>query len=60
MEPSEKIVHQLPSKELLQKYGRSPKVMLAEKDIPDLHFTMDGESKLPEHSQKSLNPAREC
>ena len=59
VEPSEKIVHQLPSKELLQKYGRSSKVLLAEKDIPDLHFTVDGESELPEHSQNSLNPARE-
>ena len=59
VEPSEKIVHLLPSKELLQKYGRSFKVLLAEKDIPDLYFTIDGESKLPEHSQNSLNPARE-
>ena len=59
VEPSEKIVHQLPSKEMLQKYGRSSKVLLAEKDIPDLHFIVNGESELPEHSQNSLNPARE-
>ena len=59
VEPSEKIVHQLPSKELLQKYSRSPKVLLAEKDIPDLHFTVNGESELPEHSQNLLNSARE-
>ena len=59
MEPSEKVAHQLPSKEVLQKYGRSSKVLLAKKDIPDLHFIVNGEGKLPEHSQNSLSPARE-
>ena len=36
--PSEKIVKQLPSKQVLKNYGRSLKLLLAEKDIPDLHF----------------------
>ena len=39
VEPSEKIIQQLPSRELLQKYGRSAKVLLPQKDIPDLQFT---------------------
>ena len=36
--PSEKVVKQLPSKQVLKNYGRSSKLLLAEKDIPDLHF----------------------
>ena len=36
--PSEKVVKQLPSEQLLKNYGRSSKLLLAEKDIPDLHF----------------------
>ena len=36
--PSEKVVKQQPSEQLLKNYGRSPKLLLAEKDIPDLHF----------------------
>ena len=59
MEPSKKVAHQLPSKEVLQKYGRSCKVLLAKKDIPDLHFTVNGEGELPEHSRNLLSPARE-
>ena len=38
VEPSEKAIQQLPSKELLEKYGRSSKIMLQQKDIPDLKF----------------------
>ena len=38
MEPSEKVVQQLPNKELLQNYGRSSKLLIAAKDIPNLHF----------------------
>ena len=59
MEPSEKVVHQLPSKEVLQKYGRSSKVLLARKDISDLHFIVNREGELPEHSRDLLSPARE-
>ena len=36
--PSEKVVEQLPSEQLLKNYGRSSKLLLAEKDIPDLYF----------------------
>ena len=36
--PSEKVAKQLPSEQLLKNYGRSSKLLLAEKDIPDLHF----------------------
>ena len=35
---SEKVVKQLPSEQVLKNYGRSSKLLLAEKDIPDLHF----------------------
>ena len=36
--PSEKVVKQLPSEQVLKNYRRSSKLLLAEKDIPDLHF----------------------
>ena len=36
--PSEKVVKQLPSEQVLKNYGRSSKLLLAVKDIPDLHF----------------------
>ena len=35
--PSEKVVKH-PSEQVLRNYGRSSKLLLAEKDIPDLHF----------------------
>ena len=38
IDPSEKVEKQLPSKEVVKNYGRSSKLLLAEKDIPDLHF----------------------
>ena len=38
IEPSEKVIRQLLSEQLLKNYGRSSKLLLAEKDIPDLHF----------------------
>ena len=36
--PRKKVVKQLPSEQVLKNYGRSSKLLLAEKDIPDLHF----------------------
>ena len=46
IEPSEKVVKQLPSEQVLKNYGRSSKLLLAEKDIPDLHFDiMDAKEK---------------
>ena len=38
IEPSEKVVKQLPGKQVLKNYGRSSNLLIAEKDIPDLHF----------------------
>ena len=38
IEPSEKIVQQLPSEKVLKNYGRSSKLLLAVKDIPNLQF----------------------
>ena len=38
IEPSEKVIQQLPSEQVLKNYGRSSKLLLASKDIPDLHF----------------------
>ena len=62
MEPSEKIVQQLPSKELLQKYGRSSKFLLPAKDIPNLHFKvgkLNTISENQEHSENSLDDTEE-
>ena len=36
--PSEKVKKQLPSEQVLKNYGRSTKLLLAPKDIPDLQF----------------------
>ena len=38
IEPSEKVIKQLLSKQVLKNYGRSSKLLLAAKDIPDLQF----------------------
>ena len=38
IESSEKVEKQLPSKEIIKNYGRSAKLLLAPRDIPDLHF----------------------
>ena len=40
IEPSEKVEKQLPSKEVIKNYGRSAKLLLASRDIPDLHFAV--------------------
>ena len=40
VEPAEKLVQQLPGKETLQKYGRSSKLLIAARDIPDLGFKL--------------------
>ena len=55
VEPSEKVVQQLPSKELLQKYGRSSKIMLQQKDIPDLKFTGEKVENTSEDREDSEN-----
>ena len=38
IEPSEKVIQQLPSEQVLKNYGRSSKLLLAAKDVPDLQF----------------------
>ena len=38
IEPSEEVIKQLPSEQVLKNYGRGSKLLLAAKDIPDLHF----------------------
>ena len=62
VEPSEKTVQQLPSKELLQKYGRSSKLLIPAKDIPNLQFKvgkLNTISEFQEHSENSLDDAEE-
>ena len=50
--PSEKVVKQLLSEQLLKNYGRSSKLLLAEKDIPDLHFDVMDRKEKGESSEK--------
>ena len=40
IEPSEKVEKQLPSREIIKNYGGSAKLLLATRDIPDLHFSV--------------------
>ena len=40
IDPSEKVEKQLPSEEVVKIYGRSAKLFLAPRDIPDLHFAV--------------------
>ena len=40
IDPSEKVERQLPSEEVVKNYGRSAKLLLAPRDIPDLHFAV--------------------
>ena len=51
IEPSEKVEKQLPSGEVVKNYGRSSKLLLAEKDIPDLHFDVKDTGILPEKTE---------
>ena len=51
--PSEKVVKQLPSEQLLKNYGRSSKLLLAEKDIPDLHFDITETKEKGDSSEKT-------
>ena len=48
IEPSEKVERQLPSGEVVKNYGRSSKLLLAEKDIPDLDFDVKDNGDSPE------------
>ena len=51
--PSEKVKKQLPSEQLLKNYGRSSKLLLAEKDIPDLHFDIKDRKEKGDSSEKT-------
>ena len=48
IDPSEKVEKQLPSGKVVKNYGRSSKLLLAEKDIPDLHFDVKDNGDSPE------------
>ena len=48
VEPAEKLMQQLPGKEILQKYGRSPKLLIAARDTPDLRFKVEKTEKSDE------------
>ena len=53
IEPGEKVVKQLPSKKVLKNYGRSSKLLLAAKDIPDLHFNATEAKEKGESSERT-------
>ena len=40
IDPSEKVEKQLPSEVVVKNYGRSAKLLLAPRDIPDLQFAV--------------------
>ena len=52
IEPSEKVVQQLPSEQILRNYGRSLKLLLAAKDIPDLQFGAAGPEEKGEPAER--------
>ena len=53
IEPSEKLIQQLPSEQILKNYGRSSKLLLAAKDIPDLQFDVTEVKKKGESSERT-------
>ena len=53
IDPSEKVEKQLPSEEVVKNYGRSLKLLLAEKDIPDLHFDVKDRRERGHSSEKA-------
>ena len=53
IEPSEKVVKQLPSKKVLKNYGRSSKLLLATKDIPNLQFDTAEQEEKGESSERT-------
>ena len=53
IEPSEKVVDQLPSEKVLKNYGRSSKLLLAAKDIPDLQFDAAEQEEKGEPSERT-------
>ena len=55
MEPSEKVVQQLPSKKIFLNYGRSAKLLIAEKDIPNPGFQLEEPQDTSEDGEHSIN-----
>ena len=53
IEPGEKVVKQLLSEKVLKNYGRSLKLLLAAKDIPDLHFDVTEVKEKGESSERT-------
>ena len=53
IDPSEKVQKQLPSEQVVKNYGRSSKLLLAEKDIPDLHFDIKDKKEKGDSSEKT-------
>ena len=51
--PSEKVIQQLPSGQVVKNYGRSTKLLLAPKDIPDLHFDITDTKEKGDSSEKT-------
>ena len=50
--PSKKVVKQMLSEQVLKNYGRSSKLLLTEKDIPDLHFDVTETKEKGEPSER--------
>ena len=50
--PSEKVVNQLLSEEVVKNYGRSTKLLLPSKDIPELHFEVTDTKEKGNSSEK--------
>ena len=58
----EEVVQQLPSKEILQNYGRSSKLLITAKDIPNLQFKLtetEGSGKVREDSENPIEDTGE-
>ena len=51
--PSEKVIRQLPSEQVLKNYGRSTKLLLAPKDIPDLQFDAAEKNEKSDSSERT-------
>ena len=53
IDPSEKVEKQLPSEQVVKNYGRSSKLLLAEKDILDLHFDIKDKKEKGHSSEQT-------
>ena len=52
IDPGEKVEKQLPSEQVVKNYGRSSKLLLAVKDIPDLHFDIKDKKEKVTHQSR--------